>query len=130
MSLPGIKIIGAVKIASRVVDPNRFKHRNKFYAYCGLVKYEKVSGGRSYGKRKTAYSRTLKNVFDTAAHAVSKKPKPDTYMGRRIKYLREEKRLSEHQIKRAISRHLASLALGVMKGKRFDPHYRKGEMIT
>jgi transposase len=69
-SIPGIGPIGAVKIAAVVVDPERFQDKGHFWSYCGLVKHHKMSGGRSYGKRSPRYSRTLKNVFKTAAFAV------------------------------------------------------------
>jgi hypothetical protein len=36
------------------------------WSYCGLVKHEKFSGGRSYGRRKGRYSRVLKSVYKTA----------------------------------------------------------------
>jgi transposase len=69
-SIPGIGPIGAVRIAAVVVDPARFRDKGHFWSYCGLVKHHKMSGGRSYGKRSPRYSRTLKNVFKTAALAV------------------------------------------------------------
>jgi len=35
-----------------VVDPKRFPTKGHFFAYCGLIKHDKISGGHSYGKRK------------------------------------------------------------------------------
>ena len=124
-SIPGVDLIGAIKVAARVVEAKRFSSRQKFYAYCGLVKYEKHSGGRSYGKRNPAYCRTLKCVFNTAALSAMKNKRSDTYMGRYIEYLKTEKRYPDHQIRRAISRHIASISLGVMKGKRFDVNHKR-----
>ena len=124
-SVPGIDLIGAIKIAARVVEPKRFSSRQKFYAYCGLVKYEKHSGGRSYGKKNPAYCRTLKCVFNTAALSAMNTKRLDTYMGRYIDYLKTEKRYPDHQIRRAISRHIAAISLGVMKGKRFDVNHKR-----
>lgn len=124
-SVPGIDLIGAIKVAARVVEPKRFSSRQKFYAYCGLVKYEKQSGGRTYGKRNPAYCRTLKCVFNTAALTTMKNKRSDSYMGRYIQYLKTEKRYPDHQIRRAISRHIASVSLGVMKGKRFDVNHKR-----
>ena len=69
-SIPGIGPIGTVRIAAVVVDPARFQDKGRFWSYCGLVKHHKMSGGRSYGKRSPRCSRTLKNVFKTAALAV------------------------------------------------------------
>jgi hypothetical protein len=69
-SIPGIGVIGAVRIAAVVVDPARFRDKGRFWSYCGLAKHHKMSGGRSYGKRTPRYSRVLKCVFKTAALAV------------------------------------------------------------
>ena len=52
-SVSGIGPIGAMKMAAITVDPNRFDHKGKWLSYCGLIKHELVSGGRSYGRRKT-----------------------------------------------------------------------------
>ena len=50
-SLPGIGTIHAVQIMASVVNIRRFKRKGHFLSYCGLIKHEKMSGGRSYGKR-------------------------------------------------------------------------------
>ena len=52
-----------------VIDASRFESKYKFYAYCGLVKYSKDSGGRNYGKRNTRHSRVLKRCYKIAANA-------------------------------------------------------------
>src|SRR3989338_4155482 len=59
----GIGPIGAVKIVARVVDAKRFEDKWHFLSYCGLVRHEKLSGGRSYGWKKTRACRALKSVF-------------------------------------------------------------------
>ena len=123
-TIPGIDIIGAVKIAARVVDPKRFATKQQFYAYCGLVKYEKISGGKSYGKKRTSYCRCLKNVFDNAA-LVQMRAKEDSYFGRYVHHLISERRYPDHKARRAISRHVAAISLGVMKGKSYDPDFRR-----
>ena len=85
-----------------------------------------MSGGRSYGRSNKGYCRELKNVFCTAAQCALNSKREDTYMGRYIKYLREQKNLTDHRLKRAISRHVAGLALGVLKGKTFDRNRNRG----
>ncbi|MDY6852408.1 MAG: transposase [Thermodesulfobacteriota bacterium] len=55
-SLPGIGHINAVKIVARVVSPYRFADKGHFWSYAGLIKHEKISGQRSYGKRTPRYS--------------------------------------------------------------------------
>jgi transposase len=60
--IPGMGVIGAVKIVACVVEGRRFPDVGKYFSYCGLVKHEKLSGGHSYGRRKPRYSRILKSV--------------------------------------------------------------------
>jgi transposase len=52
-SIPGIGVTQSIKIVSRVVDAKRFKNKNHFLSYCGLVKLERISGGKSYGEKKS-----------------------------------------------------------------------------
>ena len=59
-SIPGLGPISSVTILSIVIDGRRFKSSNHYLSYCGLVKREKLSGGRSYGRRLPRYSRRLK----------------------------------------------------------------------
>ena len=54
----------------------RFKSSNHYLSYCGLVKHEKLSGGRSYGRRLPRYSRRLKGVYVSAAVRVASTENP------------------------------------------------------
>ena len=115
-SIPGIGLIHAVKIAAIVIDPSRFTHATAFWLYCGLQKYELISGGRSYGKRNPRYCRKLKVVFKTAALVCSKRddgPLKDYY-----EKLIKEQNYPEHQARHALARRIATLVIGVMKSKR------------
>ncbi|HQY21847.1 MAG TPA: transposase [Ignavibacteria bacterium] len=69
IQVPGIAEILAVTILAVVIDANRFADKYKYYAYSGLVKYKKVSGGRNYGKKNVRYSRPLKSSYKIAANA-------------------------------------------------------------
>lgn len=111
-SLPGVGFINAVKIASAVIDPSRFKHKTGFWLYCGLQKYDIISGGKSYGKRSPKYSRKLKCVFKTAALVCARNTdgKLRNYYDELIK-----KGYPEHQARHALARRIAALALGLMK---------------
>lgn len=112
-SLPGIGPINAVKIAASVIDPTRFKHKTGFFLYCGLQKYDLISGGKSYGRRSPKYSRKLKCVFKTAALVCSRNtegPLKNYYAE-----LISKKGYPEHQARHALARRIAALALGVMK---------------
>jgi transposase len=120
-SIPGIGTIGAVKIAAIVVSIERFPTINHFLSYCGLVKHELLSGGRSYGRRNSRYCRDLKAVFKIGALACiapsSKSPLKNYYH-----YLIEQKHFAQHNARHAVSRRLAAIVYGVMKnGRRFDP---------
>ena len=120
LSIPGIGEINAMKIAAIVVDASRFKNRGHFLSYCGLVKLEKMSGGRSYGKKSSRCCRALKCVFKTGALAVSregsKNPLKDYF-----DYLIREKGYPEHVARHALARRIAVLTFGVLKsGKNLD----------
>jgi transposase len=67
--IPGIGVIWSVTIYAIVIDAKRFENKYKFWAYCGLVKHDRESGGRSYGKKRVRYSRKLRCVFKGAALA-------------------------------------------------------------
>lgn len=101
--IPGIGVLGALKITARVVDPKRFPDKAHWLSYCGLVRCEKQSGGASYGWRTPRYCRTLKSVFKTAAISIivsgSKNPLQDYYH-----YLVGEKRYAEHNARHALAR--------------------------
>ena len=126
--IPGIAEIGAVKIVSRVVDANRFKTRNHFMSYCGLIKLEKISGGRSYGRKNSRYCRMLKSVFKTGALAVigGNNPLNDYYQ-----YLINEKHYAPHDARNATARKIAAVTWGVMKsGKKYIPYKRKENNVV
>ena len=112
-SLPGIDWIGAVKIVARVVEPKRFCDKGHYLSYCGLIKLDRISGGRSYGKKKSRYSRVLKCVYKTAAQAAIRGDNP---LSRYYRYLLEEKKHPEHQARHAVARRIAVLSYGIFKG--------------
>ena len=115
----GIGVIGAVTIAARTVDARRFADKGKWLSYCGLVRLEKLSGGRSYGWKNPWYCRTLKGVFKTAAlSAIGGKNSFDKYYD----FLLTKKHYSEHNARHTVARKIATIAWAVMKsGKPFDP---------
>lgn len=120
-SLPGIGTIGAVTVAAAVVDAHRFPNKNAFISYCGLVKHDRLSGGRSYGRKSTQYSRALKSVFKTAALACVDGNAKNGAFKAYYAHLVQKKRYSDHTTRHAMARRIATLALGVMKsGKKFD----------
>lgn len=127
-SLPGIGLIGAVRIVSRVVCPRRFVDGGHFLSYCGLIKLERKSGAILYGRKKSRYSRELKSVYKTGAMAAigGNNPINDYY-----EYLIREKGYPEYQARHKAARRLAILSLGVFKsGKRYQPNFRRDHGIS
>jgi len=119
-SLPGIGVINAVKIISRVVTPYRFANKGHYLSYSGLIKLDRISGGRSYGKKNPRYCRQLKSVYKTGALSViaGNNPMKDYYQ-----YLIKEKNYPPHNARNKIARRLAILSLGIFKsGKEYQPY--------
>jgi transposase len=117
--LPGIGTIGAVRIVACVVDARRFPHVGNYFSYCGLVRHEKLSGGRSYGRRKPRYSRVLKSVYKTAVLAALRGENP---MREYYDYLLS-KGVAAHNARHAVARHIARISYGMLKsGMRYEPY--------
>jgi transposase len=119
-SIPGIGDINAVKVAAIVVDASRFPNKGKFLSYCGLVKLDRISGGRIYGKKKPQFDRRMKSIFKIAA-LVNTFEGSNSYFNRYYKYLIKEKQYPEYQARHAVARRVAIITYGVMKqGKKWD----------
>ena len=121
-SLPGIGAIGAVKIVSRVVSPYRFTDKGHYLSYAGLIKLEKISGGKSYGKKNPRYCRQLKSVYKSGVLASigGNNPINDYY-----EYLIREKGYPGYNARHKACRRLAILSLGVFRsGKKYKPYRR------
>jgi transposase len=121
-TIPGIGVIHACKIVAAVVSPDRFQNKYKFFSYCGLVKHQQESGGRSYGLRTAHSNRTLKGVFRMAGHTVV----------RGKSALRKEydrmmsKGISSHAAYNAVCRRIAALSLILWKnGEKYKDDYVK-----
>jgi len=121
-SLPGIGFIHAVKIVARVVSPYRFADKGHYLSYAGLIKLEKISGGRSYGRKNPRYCRQLKGVYKSGVLAAigGNNPINDYY-----EYLIKEKGYPEYMARHKACRRLAIISLGVFKsGKKYQPYMR------
>jgi transposase len=121
-TLPGIGVINAVKIVTRVVTPHRFPDKGRYLSYTGLIKLDKISGGRSYGKKNPRFSRQLKSVYKSGVLAAigGTNPINDYY-----EHLIQEKGYPEHNARHKACRRLAILSLGVFKsGKKYQPYRR------
>lgn len=114
MSIPAIKEIQASKIIANVVDPARFRNKYKFWSYCGLVKHQRMSGGRLYGSKRAYGNRTLKCVFKMAAHSALK-----SHGALRGYYDAQRARgLSDSSARNAVARKIAAITLSVWKNSR------------
>ena len=113
--IPGIGLIGAVKLGAAVVDGARFPDDHHFHSYCGLVRLDMLSGGKSYGTRNPRYRRDLKSVLKTAAlAAITHQNEFEKY----YRYLIEIRRYPDHQARHAVARKIATAVYGVMKNKK------------
>lgn len=112
-TLPGIGPIQAAKIVAHVVDPRRFRNKYKYYAYCGLVRHRKISAGRSYGNKQIQGNRSLKCVYQMAAHSALKGTS-----GLRRHYDRLRcNGVSHKNAAKAVARKIAAMSLSVWRQK-------------
>lgn len=112
-SIPGFGEINAVKLAAIVVDANRFADKSAWLSYCGLVRLQKMSGGRSYGSKIPRHSRIVKSIFKTAALATIDNHFKDFYQT-----LITEKHYPEFNARHALARRIAIITYGVMKNNK------------
>jgi transposase len=111
-SLPGIGVIGAVKIVSQVVTPRRFSDSGHFLSYAGLIKLEKKSGMVSYGRKNSRYCRGLKAVYKTAAlSTIGGHNEFNDY----YEHLIRKKGYADYNARHKVARRLAILSLGIFK---------------
>lgn len=109
----GIKEISAIKIYSVVIDAKRFENKYKYWAMCGLVKHNRESGGKNYGKKSPRYSRILKNVYRTAAlAAIGGNNDIREYYETLL-----QKGYSIPEAKNQIARYIAKVTYAIMKNK-------------
>lgn len=119
-SLPGVGLIGAVKIVSQVVMPGRFAGAGHYLSYSGLIKLEKNSGGRCYGRKNSRYCRTLKSVYKTAALGTIG---GDNEFNDYYEYLIREKGYADYNARHKVARRLAILSWGIFKSGK--PYQRR-----
>jgi transposase len=129
-SIPGIGEIGAVKLAAIVVDAGRFPDKGGWLSYCGLVALEKMSGGRSYGRKKSRFNRGAKQIFKTAAMSVIQAGRDNPFR-RHYEYLIEKKNYAEYNARHTVARRIAIVALGVMKSnQKFEDKWEDNNKIA
>jgi transposase len=123
--IPGIGLINGVKVVARVIKAERFSTPGHYWSYCGLIKHEKMSGGRSYGKRQPRYCRGLKSVYKTAALvAIGGGNEMRDYYN----YLIGEKGTPENHARNAVARRIARISLGVLKSRKAYKPLRRRDL--
>lgn len=115
----GIGDIFAFLIYAIVIDASRFPDKYHYWSYCGLVKHQKESGGRNYGKRNSRHHRVMKWIYNSAALAViGKRNDIRNY----YEYLLQSG-YSTRTAKHAISRYIAKVTWAMMKNQTsYDPY--------
>lgn len=127
MQIPGISHIRAVKIYGTIIIAERFKNKGKYLSYCGLVLLDRESGGKSYGKKKSRYSRVLKECFIGAMHSAVGGNNP---VNEYYEYHRKNG-LGEREAKVKTIRYIALAALGIIKhGTKYEPYKWRDNLIN
>lgn len=121
-SIPGIGNIHAIQIAATIVDANRFETQGRFLSYCGLIKLERMSGGKSYGKKSPRCNRIFRRVFKMATQSVIQAGS-DNPLRQFYEYMINEKKKPGYVARHAVARKIAVLSYGILKtNKVFDPN--------
>lgn len=116
-TLPGISTVRANIIAAAVVDPRRFANKFKFWSYCMLVKHDRQSDGKSYGKVTIFGKKILKWVYMSAATDAIQ----NSGMCKEYYELQITEGVSPKAARKNVARKLAAITLAIMKtGKPYE----------
>ena len=116
--VPGIGMINAVKAMATIVDIKRFSSSAHFISYCGLLRHELISGGKSYGRRKPRANTTMKSIFKQATMVNIIKGDLKSPFSRYYNYLIKEKNYPEFKARHATARKIAKIVYGVLKNEK------------
>lgn len=121
-TIPGIDVVRANIIMAIVCQPNRFKTKYKFWAYCMLVRYLQISDGKIYGSEKIRARFELKSLFMGAAENAIQ---GDSCL--REHYESKRKSGVDHRgAKISVARVIAAAALSILKNNgKFDEFYHQ-----
>ena len=116
--LPGIDYIRAFTLAAIVGEANRFENKHHYWSYCGLVNHKQLSGGNTYGYKKSRGRMELKELYLGAIENCLLHEKNEF---RRL-YDRHRTKGRDHKAaKKAAARKMASVTLTLLKtGNRYD----------
>jgi transposase len=124
-TIPGIDAVRANVIMAIVCQPNRFKNKYRFWAYCMLVRYLDISDGKIYGSRKIRARFELKSLFMGAAENAIQ---GETSL--REHYEKKRKSGVDHRgAKISVARVIAAAALSILKNNgKFDEFYHETQI--
>lgn len=121
-SIPGIGPIRANQIVGIMVTPFRFSDKYHLYSYAMLIKHNKESDGKSYGKKRANGQPVLKEVFRSAVFGATKS---DTAFKRKYDAMRAAG-ADDRASRRAVARMMAATVLAVWKtGKKYEDKYKE-----
>ncbi|MEM3193165.1 MAG: IS110 family transposase, partial [Candidatus Parvarchaeota archaeon] len=111
MTIPGINVYSAAVIVSEIDDISRFKSKEKFASYSGLVPRQDQSGNRDIRGHITRRGPSmLRFVLVTASHTAVKRSKK-----LRSKYMNIVRRVGKNRAIVAVARILAELIYSMLK---------------
>lgn len=111
MTIPGINVYSAAAIISEIDDISRFKSKEKFASYSGLVPRQDQSGNRDIkGHISKRGPSMLRFILVTASHTAVKRSKR-----LRSKYLSMVRRVGRNRAIVAIARILAEIVYVMLK---------------
>lgn len=116
-SIPGIGLVRANKLVGIMVTPYRFEDKYHLYSYAMLIKHDRRSDGKSYGKKRAYGQSVLKEVFKSAVLGTMKS---NTAFKRKYEEMRAAGK-DDRVARSALARMLAATVLAVWKsGKRYN----------
>jgi len=114
MTIPGINVYSAAVVISEIDDISRFKSKEKFASYAGLVPRQDQSGSRDIrGHISKRGPSMLRFVLVTASHTAIKRSKR-----LRAKYMSIVRRVGRNRAIVAIARILAELIFTMLKNNK------------
>lgn len=116
-SIPGIGVIRANQIVAIMVTPYRFPTKCNLHSYSKLIKHNRESDKKIYGKKRPKGQPILKDVFKSAVLSANM---GDTSFRRRYEEMRSTGK-DDKAARNNIARLIATTVLGVWKsGKPYD----------
>jgi transposase len=122
MSIPGIGVVRANQIVGVMVTPHRFPNKYNLFSYAMLIRHNRESDGKLYGKQRAHGNTVLKAVFKSAFFSATHS---DTAFRRKYEEMRAAGK-DDRAARNAVARKIAAAVLGVWKtGKKYHDHYEE-----